>query len=229
MARIEYHIGQPLGKNEVKHKFLRDIEPDNTGKRRATFQCGFCSDEFDAPIHTVKSGRRYSCGCMANSRPDAYKNGTRPDKYDTTAKLIALLERVKNHRKQGLSYESFAECDRLTLQSYYIKRPDIFTPEAIHEINAGCHMYYERIGIAGMLGRIGDTVQYKDKKGKMQTKFERRQFNSSVFTLLVKNMLGWKNEPDISVGNEDEGIGIIYELPDGTVLNPDGSIEHFNG
>ena len=73
-----------------KHIFIEEIEPyryfrDKTCKskikvRRALFECGLCSKEFEAQITAVKNSRTLSCGCYRDERSREFLKKLRSEK-----------------------------------------------------------------------------------------------------------------------------------------------------
>lgn len=111
-------------------------------------------------------------------------------------------EQLIHHMSQGLSFESFAGVLGVTRATVYNWAKE--NHEFLDAKNMGmekCRLFYEKAGIAGMVGKIKD-------------------FNTGVWFANMRNRFNWTNKQEIEVSghidheHSHEVLALVNELKD---------------
>lgn len=194
---IEYTPGQEIGKHGITwiDEGERYVSPKGKAYRQGHFRCP-CGNDFVAPIHAVKSGRKKSCGCVVNrNQALSIEGNSFAEKFKTDQEKIDLLNAWMIHRASGYSHRSFSFCDEKTFERLVVENPHIFTEEKLHIAESEHAFFWEKEFIKGMKG-------------------ETRNFQASMGIFAMKAKFNWSDRPQENEGDDGEAepMTITFEV-----------------
>ena len=123
------------------------------------------------------------------SKPDG-----NPDKWPTPKDRKAACQRFCEHVEQGYSMKSWPEAHDDTVRTYMERYPEDFDKEMIETAQRESLLFWEKAGIAGMMGKIPF-------------------FSAASWIFNMKNRAGWTDKVDHDHGGKVELVTIVDDVP----------------
>lgn len=132
---------------------------------------------------------------------------SRPTKYKKE-----YCQKLIEHMAKGYSFESFSavvNVNQDTLHEWAKPKVSVEFSEAKKEAFAKCRLFWETIGIDGMLGKITRKVQKVDSYGNKTTENVQVKIDVGMWIFNMKNRFGWKDRVEFIDEDEIEDMEFI--------------------